>query len=616
MTPINRFLLQNGLLIAGNPCISPDFCLDWPALRARLAAGSGADVASYPKSRFETAAGAWTLVEDEASGDCAWKLEPAAGSDPGLALAEGAAAGRAGWCFPATWDNLLRLKNLVQERDPRSTIFPTADGPLGQGTLGVGARFTTLHWPAVEWAMSALDLGVTANQNSIPRELVYDVDAMLGGRLETVPFAFIGTNVPEGHQGQSVEGMSHGCVVSKLKTGFHRRRIAWSFNADHQPIGGAFDAREEALVDGCLLASYITFDLSPELALGRPAEPAEIDAGIKGRVAARVAAAGLALEAGAFAALLRSVWPAMQKMKRRDEKYRDARTRAFTTGAGRRYLRELSIDELPGLTTPETTAVMLALCEELGMPVDFIAPAFGFQKNMPYRDNAALRRMVEGQWAVARKFGAGIGFHSGSGKSADNYRVMGEVTGGRLEVKTSGRYTYEMGAALFRSQDPSDQALWRDWYRFTVEMALAGAFSADATESRMARAFIADSLGDAGSAAGAFASPGACRAAVEALAPSPERMIFFEYNFLFVLAAGGRADKAALGDHSPAGYAQRARFYAISPGARLLYAKGVAGYLIFLAEHTGLVRAERCAAARSLLARSRTYGEFLSEISR
>jgi hypothetical protein len=46
-----------------------------------------------------------------------------------------------------------------------------------------------------------------------------------------------------------------------------------------------------------------------------------------------------------------------------------------------------------------------------------------------------------------------------------------------------------------------------------------------------------------------------------------------------------------------------ARFYAISPEARLLYAKGVAGYIVFLAEHTGLVPPERCAAARRLLAR-------------
>jgi hypothetical protein len=70
--------------------------------------------------------------------------------------------------------------------------------PLWEGTLGIGARFTTLHWPAVEWAMSALELGMTANQNSIPRELVYDVDAMLEGRLDTVPFPFIGTTCPRG----------------------------------------------------------------------------------------------------------------------------------------------------------------------------------------------------------------------------------------------------------------------------------------------------------------------------------------------------------------------------------------------------------------------------------
>ncbi len=615
MRPINSFLVRNGLPIARNPCISPDFCLDWPALRAALARGFPAEVACHPKSRFETAEGAWMLVEDERSGDCAWRLQSAGDADP-LGLLGDGAPGQAGGHFPATWENLLRLKNLVQAHDPGSTIFPTASGTLGRGTLGVGARFTTLHWPAVEWAMSALDLGVTANQNSIPRELVYDVDAMLEGRLGTVPFAFIGTDVPEGHQGQGVEGMSHGCVLSKLRTGFHRRRIAWSFNADHQPVGGAFDGREDALVNGCLLASYITFDLSPELSLGRPALPGEIDAALSGRVRARVAAAGVTLEPGAFGALMCSAWPAMQKMRRRDEKYRAARERAFTADVGRRYLRELSIDELPGLTAPETTAVMLALCGELGMPVDFIAPAFGFQKNMPYPDNAGLRRLVERQWAVARQFGAGIGFHSGSGKSSENYRVMGEVTGGRLEIKTSGRYTYEMGAALFQSIDPSDQALWRDWYRFTVELALAGAFSAHAAERAAARAFIAGSLDKAGKNAEVFGSPGLCRAAVDALAPSPEHMIFFEYNFLFVLAAGGRPDKAALGDHSPAGYSQRARFYAISAGARLLYAKGVAGYIVFLAEHAKLVPAERCAAARSLLARAQSYGEFLSDISR
>ena len=64
---------------------------------------------------------------------------------------------------------------------------------------------------------------------------------------------------------------------------------------------------------------------------------------------------------------------------------------------------------------------------------------------------------------------------------------MGEVTGGRLEIKTSGRYTYEMGRALHASPDPQDQTLWRDWHRFTLELALTGAFSPDETERRMAR---------------------------------------------------------------------------------------------------------------------------------
>jgi hypothetical protein len=618
--PINEFLLQHRLRIATNPCISPDFCLDWPALSAQFA--SGARLHTWPKSRFETAVGAWTLVEDEQTGDCAWRLEPRASGGQADPLADGCDAGGMACAFPATWENLLRLKNLVLEHDPASTIFPTAGGHLGASTIGVGARFTTLHWPAVEWAMSALEIGLTANQNSIPRELVYDVDQMLEGQLDTVPFPFIGTNVPEGHQGQSVEGMSHGAVLSKLKSGFHHRRIAWSFNADHQPIGGKFDAREDALVRGSLLASYITFDLSPELALNRPASAGEVPAQIVSQVRRRVADAGLTLNDAEFSRLLSAVWPSLQKMKRRDDKYAAARRQAFTTEVGQRYLRELSIDELPGLTTAETTAVMLALCEALSMPVNFVAPAFGFQKNAPYPDNAALRQLIAKQWAVCAKFGVSIGFHSGSGKSAENYRVMGEVTGGKLEIKTSGRYTYEMGVALVASKQPSDQALWRDWYRFTLEMALAGAFSADATERKMARTFIVTALEGASKAGGppdeakVFESPDACRAALEALPPSADHMFFFEYNFLYVLAAGGRFDKAALGDHSPAGYTQRARFYAISDEARLNYARGVAGYLIFLVENTGLVPSARCAAARKLLARYRSYDEFFSEISR
>ena len=77
-SPINRFLLENGLRIASNPCVSPDFCLDWPALHAVLSAGEA--VKTWTKSAFETKAGSWTLLEHTATGDCGWRLELRAGA--------------------------------------------------------------------------------------------------------------------------------------------------------------------------------------------------------------------------------------------------------------------------------------------------------------------------------------------------------------------------------------------------------------------------------------------------------------------------------------------------------------------------------------------------------
>jgi len=93
-------------------------------------------------------------------------------------------------------------------------------------------------------------------------------------------------------------------------------------------------------------------------------------------------------------------------------------------------------------------------------------------------------------------------------------------------------------------------------------------------------------------------------------------VFFREYNFLYVLAAGGAPDKNCLGDHSPDGYRQRARFYAVSPEARLRYARGVAGYLIFLAESTGLAPTRICRAARRRLDRYRSLNSLVDDIPR
>ncbi|MBL63750.1 MAG: hypothetical protein CMI30_10130 [Opitutae bacterium] len=622
MKPINQFLLENNLRIADNPCVSPDFCLDWQGLLADLAAG--VDVVHHDKSGVSTSHGEWSLVENR-HGDHAWRLDPADATASGLEeLMEDGSSIEGQVYFPASYENLIRAKNLFQEADSNCSIFPGAGADLGRSTLGIGARFTTLHWDGVDWAMSRLGKGLTANQNSIPRELVYDVDEMLADRLDSVPFPFIGCDVPEGHQGQSVEGMSHGCVLAKLKSGFHRLGIPWSFNADHQPIGGKFDVREDQLVSGCLFASYITFDISPELAETEvPASIEEKAAYVAANVPVdlvdaarrRVEEAGLQPSEDEFNGLLAYVWPAMEKMKVRDEKYRAAREAAFTTDVGQAYLRELSIDELPGLTTPETTAVMLALAFEMEMPIHFVAPAFGFQKNIPYPDNDELRVMVSKIWAVCEKFGVAIGFHSGSGKSAENYQVVGEMTGSRLEIKTSGRYTYEMGVALHASTNDSDQALWNDWYAFTLDLAVAGCFAADETERKMAREFVADTLSSAGDNPEVFENAGVCRVALEALEPSPDHVFWFEYNFLYVLAAEGQADKTALGDHSPAGYRQRSRFYSISDEGRLLFACNVARYILFLAENVGIADATTCADARSELGTFSTFAAFHESIA-
>jgi hypothetical protein len=520
------------------------------------------------------------------------------------------------------WTNCIRLKNAALEFDPSCTIFPTADKRLKTTSLGIGARFTTLHWPAVAWAMKALSLPLTANQNSIPRELVYDVDALLEGRLANVPFPFIGGSVPEGHQGQSVKGMSHASIITLLKHGFHRNKIPWGFNADHQPIGGRFDAIEKELVEGSVFASYITYDLSPELSVQQHIEDDRlleaaflrtVDPGLFDLVVKRLSAVNMNIATASVKKLVTFLMPAMNKMKRRDERYISARRAAFSMDEGRRFHRELSVDELPGETAPETLAVILALTEALGVKFDFIAPNIGFQKNIPYPDNTVLRKKIKALYAVARAFDVSIGFHSGSGKSFENYLAIGEETLQRFEVKTSGRYTYEMGVALSNSPDPKDQKLWTDWYAFTKELAITSAFSENVTQKNFARDFIGQTLvAEAVAIEGVYNSPHALRKTLDSLKASPDHVFWFEYNFLFVLAAQGSTNR--LGDHSVDGYRQRSRFYEISDNAQLLFAKRIVEYILFLGESTGMASKPVIHEARGKLDGFKEYKDLLEDI--
>ena len=446
--------------------------------------------------------------------------------------------------------------------------------------------------------MSALNLGVTANQNSIPRELVFDVDAMLEGRLDTVPFPFIGTSVPEGHQGQSVEGMSHGCVLSKLKTGFHRRRIAWSFNADHQPIGGKFDAREDALVRGCVLASYITFDLSPELAQTQvPADAGRVGEGerpVRSRRSRALRAwrrSASPLNEAEFSKLLAYVWPALEKMKRRDDKYRAARDKAFTTEVGRRYLRELSIDELPGLDDSRNDGGDAVAVRGARHAHQFRRAGVRLsEEHAVSRQRRAARAHREAVGGVPRvrcehrlPFGIGKVGRELPGDGIGHRRPSRDQDERPLHLRDGRGARRRRRIRQMRRCGATGIALRSTWR-------WPGRSAATPPSRRWRATFITTSLAPTRPTGRLSISPTSCRAALEALPPSPDYMFFFEYNFLYVLAAGGRPDKTALGDHSPAGYAQRARFYAISPEARLNFSKAVADYIVFLAATTGAGR--------------------------
>jgi hypothetical protein len=131
----------------------------------------------------------------------------------------------------------------------------------------------------------------------------------------------------------------------------------------------------------------------------------------------------------------------------------------------------------------------------------------------------------------------------------------------------------------------------------------------------MARHFITHALEKEGLSTNVFADATSCTAALARLRPNPDHMFWFEYNFLYVLAAEGKAAKSALGDHTKSGYDQRARFYAVSAEGQLGYAKNVAEYLLFLAETTGMAPAEACQVARGKLGRYASYSELLADIA-
>jgi len=155
------------------------------------------------------------------------------------------------------------------------------------------------------------------------------------------------------------------------------------------------------LVRGCLLASYITFDLSPELALNQPAKVSDVPAAIVNKRAHASPRRESRLDDAAFGALARDGLAFVAEDERRDEKYARRAPRLF-----RRVVASISASfhrRAAGLTTPETTAVMLRAVRGARHAGQLVAPAFGFQKNMRNPDNAALARSSRSSGRCVKK---------------------------------------------------------------------------------------------------------------------------------------------------------------------------------------------------------------------
>ncbi len=128
---------------------------------------------------------------------------------------------------------------------------------------------------------------------------------------------------------------------------------------------------------------------------------------------------------------------------------------------------EISVDETPFATSPESHLFFVLLLKERGIGIDSLAPRFvgEFQKGIDYRgDTEAFRDHFYRHSVIARHNGDyKISVHSGSDKFSV-FPHIGEMAEGGLHVKTSGTSWLE-AVRLIALRTPS---LYRNMHRFAL----------------------------------------------------------------------------------------------------------------------------------------------------
>ena len=159
---------------------------------------------------------------------------------------------------------------------------------------------------------------------------------------------------------------------------------------------------------------------------------------------------------------------------------------------------EIAFDETPHITDPKEMLFYLNELWERGIPVDYIAPNVGFEKKRDYRGSLSeLYNRVEVMSAIARRYGALLSFHSGSGsspwtgKGPGVYETLLQATGKKLKYKVSGVY-FELLMEILASQPSGSKArrLFEDIYGAVLEyvrkeVSSRGALYSDVLEKQL-----------------------------------------------------------------------------------------------------------------------------------
>lgn len=422
-------------------------------------------------------------------------------------------------------------------------------GPRALGSvprLGIGCRMTTAIWPAVWPAMHERNFSVNAIQNSL-RELNL-LEDLLAGRPPKINYQFSFGNMLEGHTGSTFEGLWLAGVLEALKS---ETRPIFGADADHIMVkrdpGGL--ERAKHIIDAARYYTFYTLDVSDIL---------DYEALFK----ESASAAEIYLTSTIPSEAQRRDILAFHSQKRcfaGVEYNPDEKTVGLLVGKYWRALGavqelnghleglkgdipfdlELSIDETPpevstykSLTSSTELIFLLLEADRRAVPLTHIAPNFGVEKGVDYRQPdglAGLETRMGELCRVAEQWGIMLDCHSGDDLKSATRKVIGKASKGNIHFKISPSLQVMFAEVLHR--------LYPDRFRFWWEDSLTYARK----EAREGSDFAKRCLEELETS--------------EDPSPSPHHSVFHHFNF----ATLGRRDTQGRFEH-------REKFYSLPQG--------------------------------------------------